>query len=134
MERKTFEAQKDDLKFRIKENLSDGKVYLNVLKKNGGLIKEFYENSVGFLKNFALGTYGIPLNSWYEMKVRIFEAQKDDLKLRIEEDYPEVGAYLFVNKGGKDIRDDLQNTIDDCKEIALKMFEIPLDFWHEVDS
>ncbi|WP_421977250.1 hypothetical protein [Roseivirga seohaensis] len=47
----------------------------------------------------------------------------------IEEDYPEVGVYLYVYQNGKCIRDYLQNSIEACKEIALENFDVPIEKW-----
>jgi hypothetical protein len=68
------------------------------------------------------------------MEYRIFEAEHNSLKYRIEEDYPEIGAYLWVFKDGKDIMDYLQNDISICKSFALKHFGVPLDVWKEIKS
>lgn len=67
-------------------------------------------------------------------KNKVFAAEKRELKLKIEEDYPEVGVYLYVFKGEICIKDYLQDSIDACKDIALKEYGIPLNKWHEVNS
>lgn len=64
------------------------------------------------------------------MSNKILEAHHGELRFTIEEDLPEVGAYLYVFRGDKCIRDSLQNDIDTCKEVALEDFEVSLDKWH----
>jgi len=57
-------------------------------------------------------------------------AEHNDIKILIEEDYPEVGVYMyFYNKEGVCFRDDLQNNIQICKEIAYREFDVSLDKW-----
>jgi len=52
----------------------------------------------------------------------------------IEEDKPEVGAYLYVFMPDGTQYDYLQNTILDCQEFALEEFEIPLNCWQTAPS
>ncbi len=66
------------------------------------------------------------------MEFKKFEAKINGQLYEIGEDLPEVGAYLFVYENDVCVRDDLQNTIKDCMEIALEMFDVPLDAWLEV--
>jgi hypothetical protein len=68
------------------------------------------------------------------MEFRKFKTEFNGMLFEIEEDLPEVGAYLYVYENGLCTRDDLQNTINDCMEIALEMYGIPLEVWEEVDS
>lgn len=65
------------------------------------------------------------------MNFRTFKAEYKELTFKIEEDYPEVGVYLYVYKEGKCIKDMLQDTIDICKEVALEEYGVPIDFWIE---
>lgn len=65
------------------------------------------------------------------MNVRTFKAEYKELTFKIEEDYPEVGVYLYVYKEGKCIKEMLQDTIDICKKIALEEYGVPIDFWIE---
>jgi hypothetical protein len=53
---------------------------------------------------------------------------------RIEEDYPEVGAYLYVYENGKCVYDYLQNSIKDCMEFAVEQFGVPINSWNEIVS
>jgi hypothetical protein len=51
---------------------------------------------------------------------------------KIEENIPpDFSACLYVFKNGRCIRDSCQNTIQDCKEIALEMYDVPMDAWME---
>ena len=65
------------------------------------------------------------------MKNRIFKAENNIRTFAIEEDYTEVGVYLYVYENGKCIYDYLQDSIEMCKEFALEEFEIPLENWNE---
>lgn len=65
---------------------------------------------------------------------KVYEAECGGLKLRIEEDYPEVGAYLYVFKGDKCIKDFLQNNVSDCKELALEEYKVPINQWQEKNA
>ena len=53
-------------------------------------------------------------------------------KFLIEEDFPEVGAYLYVYDGDKCIYDSLQNNVALCQEVALDEFSVPIESWIEV--
>ncbi len=64
-----------------------------------------------------------------KMEFKIFEAAHNNLVLKIEEDYPEVGAYLYVYEDGICVRDFLQNDIDTCKDLAYEEYQVPLDKW-----
>lgn len=63
------------------------------------------------------------------MEFKIFEAKKNKLEFRIEEDLPEVGAYLYVFKDGKCIKDYLQNDVTICKTQAFEEYGILLNEW-----
>lgn len=49
--------------------------------------------------------------------------------LKIEEDLPEVGAYLYVYKGSFCTHDFLQNNIEMCKKMAFEDYGVPFDIW-----
>ena len=53
-------------------------------------------------------------------------------KFIIEEDYPEVGAYLYVYDGKKCIYDSLQDNLELCKEFAFDKFSVPIDKWEKI--
>ena len=53
------------------------------------------------------------------MKFKILETEFDGKKFKIEEDYSEVGSYLYVYEGEKCIKDYLQNDIETCKQVAF---------------
>ena len=63
------------------------------------------------------------------MEFKILEANYNGKKYRIEEDYPEVGSYLYVYEEEKCIKDYLQDDIATCKQIAFKDYKVPLDKW-----
>lgn len=63
------------------------------------------------------------------MKFKILEASYKGKKFRIEEDYPEVGVYLYVYEGENCVENHLQNDIETCKQIALEKYEVPLKNW-----
>lgn len=55
------------------------------------------------------------------MEFKIFESLiKEGIVFRIKEDYPEIGAYLYVIKNGKCIQDYLQDSIEICKLFAFE--------------
>lgn len=62
---------------------------------------------------------------------KTFKAEYKEFTFMIEEDYPEVGVYLYVYKEENCIKDMLQDSVDICKEIALEEYGVPLDFWIE---
>jgi hypothetical protein len=64
------------------------------------------------------------------MKFKKLETKYGKYHFKIEEDYPEVGAYLYVfNKQGKCVRDDLQDNVKHCKEIAFEYYSVPEESW-----
>jgi hypothetical protein len=63
------------------------------------------------------------------MKLKILEVNHNGKKFRIEEDYPEVGSYLYIYEGEKCIKDYLQNDIETCKQVAFEDYKVPLDKW-----
>lgn len=63
------------------------------------------------------------------MEFEIFEAEHNNLVFKIEEDYPEVGVYLYVYENGNCVRDFLQNDVDTCKDLAYEEYQVPLDKW-----
>jgi len=69
-------------------------------------------------------------------KVREYKrlkAKHDRINFLIEEDKPEVGAYLYVFKGGA-VYDYLQDSVKICQEQALEDFGVPLDAWKPIKS
>ncbi len=63
------------------------------------------------------------------MKFKILVSRHSEKVFKIEEDFPEVGAYLYVFEKGECIKDYLQDNIDLCKEFAFEEFNVPLDSW-----
>ncbi len=63
------------------------------------------------------------------MEFKTFEIEYGGFLFKIEEDYPEVGVYLYVYENGKCIKDYLQNNIEACKEIAFEEYEVPIGVW-----
>ncbi len=55
------------------------------------------------------------------MEFKIFEAKHNNLVFKIEEDYHEVGAYLYVYEAGNCIKDFLQNDIYTCKNFRIRI-------------
>jgi len=60
-----------------------------------------------------------------------YVAEKGDLSLTIEPDLEEVGAYLRVYLGTKDVADHLQDSVGKCMEFALEEYDIPIESWQE---
>ena len=63
------------------------------------------------------------------MEYRVFETEHNGKQFRIEEDFPDVGVYLYVYNDGICIVDDLQNDIETCKQIAFEDFQVPFNNW-----
>jgi len=66
------------------------------------------------------------------MKFRKYKSEYQNTKAIIEEDLPDIGWQLYVYDCRKDIYDNVQDTLDLCKEDAFEEFGIPLDSWVEV--
>lgn len=64
----------------------------------------------------------------------VYEVRQNNRLFRIEEDYPEVGAYLYVFESDKCILDDLQNDVHTCKLVALEDFGVPIEQWELISS
>jgi hypothetical protein len=64
------------------------------------------------------------------MEFKVLEAKWNGMIFRIEEDWPEVGAYLYINEeNGKGLYDYLQNNIEVCMEQAFEDFGVPMEMW-----
>ena len=50
-------------------------------------------------------------------------------KFEIVQDKPEVGVYLYVYDDDRCIRDELQNDIETCVEIAFEDYGVPKAIW-----
>ena len=66
------------------------------------------------------------------MEFRKLEVTYGGQKYSIEEDLPEVGAFLYVYDEKISKYDWLQNDIEMCKQVAFERYGIPLDSWIEV--
>ena len=62
---------------------------------------------------------------------KILRAQHNGLRFEIEQDYPQVGAYLYVYEGDKCVKDFLQDTVSDCQSFALEEYGVPTNIWKE---
>jgi hypothetical protein len=65
------------------------------------------------------------------MKFKVLEANCNGTRFRIEEDYPEIGAYLHLYEGEKRIRNFLTDSIPDCKKIAFETYGVAESQWYE---
>jgi len=63
------------------------------------------------------------------MDFKVYQVVQDDTIFRIEVDYPEVGAYLYIIENGKYLKDYLQDNIEMCKSLALEEYGISIDSW-----
>ncbi len=61
------------------------------------------------------------------MEFKILETVWGKTNYIIEEDLPEVGAYLYCFENEICINDYLQNSIEECKMFALEEFGIPIE-------
>lgn len=59
----------------------------------------------------------------------IYESIHNNRIFKIEEDYPGVGAYLYIYENEQCIYDYLQDNIEMCKEFAFEEFNVPIDSW-----
>lgn len=66
------------------------------------------------------------------MEFQKLEAVYKGIRFIIEEDYPNVGAYLYVYTDNICIKDSLQNTVNDCIEIALEEYGVPITEWVKI--
>jgi len=64
----------------------------------------------------------------------MFKAVHNNLHFRIEADHPEVGVYLYIYEAEQCIRDELQNDVETCKEVAREDYGVPLTGWVEVQD
>ena len=58
----------------------------------------------------------------------------NNMKFIIKNDFPEIGAYLYVFEKGKCIADYLQDDSFSCKEVALEEYGVPMDIWQESED
>lgn len=65
------------------------------------------------------------------MDFKILETSHNGRVFKIEEDYPEVGVYLYVYEDEMCVKDFLQNDIKTCKELAMEDYGVPLSAWQE---
>lgn len=68
------------------------------------------------------------------MNRNTFEAHHEGQIFRIEEDFREVGAYLYVYEGHVCVRDYLQNDIEACMKLALDEYSVPLAAWAQKEE
>ncbi len=68
------------------------------------------------------------------MEFKILETKYKGKIFKIEEDYPEVGVYLYIYEGEKCTNDYLQNDINTCKKLALEDYGVPLCSWKEISE
>ena len=68
------------------------------------------------------------------MERKRLAAEYNGIICKIEEDKPEVGAYLYVFMPDGTQYDYLQNTLLDCQEFALEELSIPLNRWQNAPS
>lgn len=64
----------------------------------------------------------------------MLKAKHKGLEFEIVEDNPDVGVYLNIYENGKCFRDDLQNDIATCMNIAFRDYGVPKDLWSEEPS
>lgn len=59
----------------------------------------------------------------------MLRAAHDGSKFEIVPDKPEVGVYLYVYDDGRCVRDELQNDVQTCKDVAFEEYGVPRDAW-----
>ena len=65
------------------------------------------------------------------MNFKTISVEHEGKIFRIEEDFPDVGAYLYIYEKNKCIYDFLQNNVEDCIEFALEKFKLPVHLWEK---
>ncbi len=68
------------------------------------------------------------------MSISRLVAYSKGIKFLIEGEYPGIGAYLYIYKDNKCIRDEIQDTIEICKDIAFENYNVPLDSWKKIKT
>lgn len=68
------------------------------------------------------------------MYFKKFIAFHQNMHFIIDEDLPIVGAVLYICKGKKVIRDEMQNSIQACKDVAFKTYNVPYEKWAELND
>ncbi|SFF83532.1 hypothetical protein [Sunxiuqinia elliptica] len=63
------------------------------------------------------------------MEFNVHEVEYNGLHFIIEEDFPEVGAYLYIYKDRECIKDFLQNDVNTSKKIAFEEYKVPFERW-----
>ena len=67
------------------------------------------------------------------MTLRNFESRVGSKTFIVKESFPGIGYYYFVYDNGKIIYDDLQDTLEICKEIIFENYNVPLESWKEIE-
>ena len=67
-------------------------------------------------------------------KIKKMKAIYNNMRFIIKNDFPEIGAYLYVFEKGKCIADYLQDDSLSCKEVALEEYGVPMDIWQESED
>lgn len=65
--------------------------------------------------------------------LKLIAFNKDGLKFIIVEDLPNIGFYLYIYKDDKNIRDELQDTLQICKMSAFEDWGVPYNAWKELN-
>ncbi|MHA7877299.1 MAG: hypothetical protein ACX93T_00015 [Bacteroidota bacterium] len=86
-------------------------------------------------KEMAAEKYGVPMDAWRsegEYFESLVAVDSKGNTLRIKEDLPDVGFYLYCfDKDSRYVRNYLQDTLQACKEEALEIYGVPMDAWQE---
>jgi hypothetical protein len=56
-------------------------------------------------------------------------AAHNSIEFEIVLDKPEVGVYLYVYENGRCVRDELQNDVEACKDVAFEDYGVSKDSW-----
>ncbi|MHA7877666.1 MAG: hypothetical protein ACX93T_01930 [Bacteroidota bacterium] len=129
-------AETSDYQLRIVEYVPEMGFCLIVRNKHDRFdyIPSICMDTLQECKEVAAKKYGVTVDVWCS-EGKYWEslmATTNDYLLRIVEAPPEIGFYLYLfDNDSRLVRDDLQNTLQDCKEIALEMYNIPMDAWQE---
>ncbi len=67
-----------------------------------------------------------------EYKFKKYRSNYKNYYALIDEDLPGVGWNLYIFKDGKGLYDNVQDTLEFCKEDAYEEFGIPLENWEEI--
>ncbi len=139
-------ADIDDYQLRIVENIPKNSFVFIVKNKQNRLeyIPAIFGDTIQACKEQAAEKYGVSMEAWHskgkylQSLIATHSGNKPGYTFRIAETKIENGhlfgeaAYLYgFDENAYQKYDYGQNSIEICKEFALREFDVPLDAWRE---